>query len=74
MSAETSENIPSNSSQKLADNYASKAQHENLQQIVHTLENSFQKQITDLQAQVDGLQSSNEKQVPVSDIEKLQST
>ena len=74
MSAETSENIPSNSSQKLADNYTSKAEHENLQQIVHTLENSFQKQITDLQAQVDGLQSSNEKQVSVSDIEKLQST
>ena len=72
VSAETSENIPSNSSQKLADNYASKAGHENLQQLVHTFESSFQKQITDLQEQVDGLQSNNEKQV--SDVEKLQST
>ena len=68
MSAETSENIPSNSSQKLPDNYTSKAEHEKLQQLVHTL----QKQITDLREQVYGQQSSNEKQV--SGIEKLQST
>ena len=57
MSAETSENIPNNSLQ-LADDYTSKAEHENLQQVVHTLENSLQKQITDLQEQLGSTRSS----------------